>query len=91
MILVFTIYQKGVKFTLKFWHIFVGFYDQDGYFFDKEGYDEFGGNYDEEGFYHPGEGNKHEFVDDDYYDDDDLIRQFERGHRMEHEDERDEL
>lgn len=62
--------------------IFVAFYDPDGYFFDEEGYDEFGGFYDK-GFYVPGEKNKHEFDNHhyDYYDEDDeLVRQYERGH-----------
>lgn len=66
-----------------------GFYDPDGYLFNKEGYDEFGGYYDERGFYHPGEKNKHEFEQyaADYEDDeDDLIRQYEMGHADEDED-----
>ena len=41
----------------------LGFYDPDGYLFNKDGFDEFGGYYDNEGFYHPGEKNKHEFPD----------------------------
>lgn len=41
----------------------LGFYDPDGYFFDKDGFDQFGGYYDNEGYYHPGEKNKHEFPD----------------------------
>ena len=44
-------------------HIFLGFYDPDGYFFDKDGFDQFGGYYDNDGYYHPGEKNKHEFPD----------------------------
>ena len=57
-----------------------GFYDPDGYYFDKDGFDEFGGSYDERGYYHPGEKNKHEFMaeEEDYYEDE-LIRQFEDG------------
>ena len=49
---------KIIKLDNIFW---LGFYDPDGYFFDKDGLDEFGGYYDEEGIYFPGEGNKHEF------------------------------
>ena len=59
------------------------FYDPDGYYFNKEGKDEFGGYYDSDNCYHPGDGNKHEFESLDYYEDDyddELIRQFERGH-----------
>lgn len=60
---------------------FIDFYDPDGYYFNKDGYDEFGGRYDAKGFYTPGEGNKHEFedLDDDYDDEDELIKQYERG------------
>ena len=59
----------------------IAFYDPDGYrFFD--GYDEFGGYYDGE-YYHPGAGNKNlfeEYYDDYYEEEDELIREFERGH-----------
>lgn len=66
----------------------VDFYDPDGYYFDKEGLDEYGGYYD--GIYYvPGEGNRHEF-EDLYYEEDDyedeLIRQFERGHQEDDDD-----
>ena len=64
------------------------FYDPDGYFF-KDGKDEFGGYYDDDNCYHPGPGNRHEFEDDeDELDeiDDDLIRQFERGHEEDEDD-----
>jgi hypothetical protein len=44
-------------------YIFLGFYDPDGYLFNKDGLDEFGGYFDNEGFYHPGEKNKHDFTD----------------------------
>ena len=56
--------------------IILGFYDPDGYLFDKNRRDEFGGHYDEQWRYHPGEANKHEFQDmyNEDYDDDDLIR-----------------
>ena len=61
----------------------IDFYDPDGYYFNEHGYDEFGGYYDGKGYYHPGPGNKHEFEDlgGDYYEDEDeLIKQYERGH-----------
>jgi hypothetical protein len=60
----------------------IGFYDPDGYYFNVEGFDEFGGYYDDDGLYFPGELNKHEFEDyyDDELDEDELVRQFERGH-----------
>jgi hypothetical protein len=39
------------------------FYDQNGYYFDKDGYDEFGGYYDDKYFYYvPGPG-----YEDEYY------------------------
>lgn len=69
----------------------VDFYDPDGYYFDVEGFDEFGGYYDSKGYYHPGEANKHEFEElHDYDYEDDLIRQFDRGHRFD-DDEGDEF
>jgi hypothetical protein len=73
MILILYLFYYWLHYTI-FW--FIGFYDPDGYYFDKEGFDEFGGYYDDGGFYHPGEGNKHEFYDLEDYDDeeDDLIR-----------------
>ena len=57
----------------------LGFYDPDGFLFNKEGKDEFGGHYDDKGFYHPGDKNKDEFKDliapsNDYEDEDELIR-----------------
>lgn len=39
-----------------------GFFDPDGYRFNKEGYDEFGGYYDDHGYYIPGDKYK-----DNYY------------------------
>ena len=64
---------------------YIDFYDPDGYYFDVDGYDEFGGHYDDRGYYHPGEGNKHEFEDFDD-DEDELIKQFERGHQDDDDD-----
>jgi len=85
------------KFNSFLWWIylysFADFYDPDGYYFNKDGIDEFGGYY--KGIYYiPGPGNKHEFEDlyddeDDY--DDELIRQFERGHQEDDEDFEDEI
>ena len=49
--------------TFLFVTYLLGFYDPDGYFFDKDGFDQFGGYYDNDGYYHPGEKNKHEFPD----------------------------
>jgi hypothetical protein len=72
---------------------FLDFYDPDGYYFDVDGFDEFGGYYDKKGYYHPGKANAHEFKDLLEYDDeeeDELILQFERGHRHS-EDVKDEL
>jgi hypothetical protein len=38
------------------------FYDQNGYYFDKDGYDEFGGYYDDTYFYYvPGPGYEEEY------------------------------
>jgi hypothetical protein len=39
-----------------------GFYDDMGYYFNKEGFDEFGGFYDQEtGYYVPGDSVKQEY------------------------------
>ena len=38
------------------------FYDQNGYYFDKDGYDDFGGYYDDTYFYYvPGPGYEEEY------------------------------
>jgi hypothetical protein len=71
--------------------LFLDFYDPDGYYFDVNGFDEFGGHYEGD-LYFPGEKNKHEF-EDLYYDEeeDELVKQFERGHDDDDQDEIDEI
>ncbi len=60
----------------------LAFYDPDGYYFDNEGYDEFGGYYNRGYYVKPKRNYRHQKYEeeyDDYYEEDDMVRQYEMG------------